>query len=133
MRRALLLLTAVVALGVTGCPHDEVQDTITLFSQTVAPPARTATLVSTDVVHTVEMSQGVVLAIGCWDTCKGTCEGPIFTVSDETVADVRPVFRASATYPTWVIVAKSAGSATIQVANACATQTYTLTVTNDQP
>jgi len=133
MRRALVLCTLAVALGATGCPVDNPPDTITLYTVTVAPPARTATLVSTDLEHTVQMSQGVALAISCWDTCKGSCESPTFAVSDSAVADVRPVFRSTGGNATWVIVAKSAGTAQIQVTDACAEQTYSLTVTNDQP
>jgi hypothetical protein len=133
MRRALVLLGAAVALGLTGCPDDKLPDAITLYGVTVAPPARTATLVSNDIEHTVQMSQGVALAFSCWDTCKGSCEGPVFTVGDPAIADVRPVFRSAGGYPAWVIVAKTAGATTIRVTNACAEQTYSLTVTDDQP
>ena len=133
MRRALVLCTLAVALGATGCPEDNPPHTITLYSVTVAPPARTATLVSTDLEHTVQMSQGVALAISCWDTCTGGCESPTFSVSAPAVADVRPVFRAAGGYATWVIVAKTAGTAQIHVTDACAEQAYSLTVTNDQP
>ncbi len=130
MRRALAVLAIVV--GAAGCP-DERQDTVTLYSVTVAPPARTALLVSSETEHTVQMSRGVALAIGCWDTCKGSCVGPSFEVGDPAVAEVRPVFRSSGGYPTWVIVARTAGATTIRVATACAEQTYALTVADGQP
>jgi hypothetical protein len=133
MRRALVLLAAAALLGLTGCPPEKLPDTITLYGVTVAPPARTAALVSDDIEHTVQMSQGVVFAVSCWDTCTGSCEGPVFTVSDPAVAEVRPVFRSSGGYPAWVVVAKTAGTAQIRVTNACAEQAYNLTVTDDQP
>lgn len=129
MRRALVVLA--VALGATGCPEDPPPE-IRLYTVTVAPPARTAILVSNETEHSIQMSRGVALAIGCWDSCKGSCESPSFEVSDPAVADVRPVFRSSGAYPTWVIVAKSAGAATIRVATACAEQVYGLGVADDQ-
>ena len=128
MRPALVLLAAAVALVTTGCPQDPVPDTIGLYAVTTAPPARTALLVSTDLDHHVEMSRGVALGIGCWDTCKGSCESPTFEVTDTAIATVRPVFRSSGGYPTWVVVAKTPGTTQLRVANACAEQVYGLTV-----
>jgi hypothetical protein len=133
MRPALALVALVVALGTAGCPEDPLPDTIQLYTVTVAPPARTATLVNDDLEHSVTMSRGVALAIGCWDTCKGSCVGPTFTVTDPAVADIRPVYRSSGGYPTWVLVAKTAGSTQVKVATACAEQVYGLTVADDQP
>jgi hypothetical protein len=133
MRPALRLCGAAVVLLAAGCPVDTVTKQINLYTITVAPPARTATLVSNDLEHSVALSRGVALAIGCWDSCKGSCENPTFEVTDPAVATIRPVFRASGAYPTWVLVAKSAGMTQIRVATACAEQVYGLTVADDQP
>jgi hypothetical protein len=57
---------------------------------------------------------------------------PTFEVGDSAIADVRPVYRTSGGYPTWVLVAKSSGLTQIKVANACAEQVYGLTVADDQ-
>jgi hypothetical protein len=132
MTRALLPLVLAVALLAGGCPEDPLPDTIQLYTITVAPPARTATLVSNDLEHRLEMSRGVALAIGCWDTCKGSCVAPTFEVGDPAIAEVRPVYRAAGGYPTWVLVAKTAGLTQVKVANACAEQVYGLTVADDQ-
>lgn len=132
MRPALALFALAAALGTTGCPQDPVPESIQLYTITVAPPARTATLVSGELDHRVDLSRGVALAIGCWDTCKGSCESPTFEVGDPAIADVRPVFRSSGGYPTWVLVAKSAGMTQIKVVTACAEQVYGLTVADDQ-
>ena len=133
MRPALALLALAMALGTAGCPEDPLPETIQLYTITVAPPGRTATLVSNELEHRVDMSRGVALAIGCWDTCKGSCVSPTFEVTDPAITDIRPVFRASGGYPTWVLVAKSAGMTQIRVATACAEQVYGLTVADDQP
>jgi hypothetical protein len=133
MRPALLVCAAGVALLAAGCPDNTATKTVELYTVTVAPPARKANLVSNELDHRVELSRGVALAIGCWDSCKGSCESPTFEITDATIADVRPVFRASGGYPTWVLVAKTAGMTQLRVATACAEQVYGLTVADDQP
>ncbi len=130
MTRAPLLLVGALALLAAGCPEDpEVPDTIDLYSVTVAPPGRTATLTSDKLLgHQLTITRGVALAFSCWDSCKGACVGPAFEVDDPTLAEVRPVFRASGGYPTWVVLAKASGATQLRVTDACAEQVYGLTV-----
>jgi hypothetical protein len=132
MRPALGALALVVVAATSGCPQKEYPDEIQLYTMTVAPPARAATMVNGELEHSVTMSRGVALAIGCWDTCKGSCVGPTFTVADPAIAEVRPVFRSAGGYPTWVVIAKAAGSTELKVANGCAERVYGLTVADDQ-
>ena len=133
MTRALLPLLGALALCATGCPEDPVTPEINLYSVTVAPPGRAATLVSDDLQgHEVRMSRGLAFAIGCWNNCKGSCVAPTFEVADPAIAEVRPVYRSAGGYPTWVIVAKSSGTTQLTVADTCAQQAYGLVVADDQ-
>jgi hypothetical protein len=137
MRRRGATLAAAAALCAgallgAGCPDNSLPPEVEVYSVTTAPPARTAVVVNQEGDHHIQMSRGVALGLGCWDNCKGSCEAPTFSVADTEVAAVRSVFRSSG-YPTYVLVAKTAGRTEVTVSTACASQVYQLTVADDQP
>jgi len=110
-----------------GCPPPS-EPTIEVYAVTAAPPARTAAIVTSDEEHTITISRGVALAMACWDSCRGACDSPTFTVGNPEVVSVRPASRPSTTGATWVLVAAAAGETSLTVRSACAEEVYAVNV-----
>ncbi len=127
-----ILCTLLVALA--GCPSDDPpQPRVELYGITKPPPASTGTI-ETDYfedIHQIELSQGVALAARCWESCDtvyGACAAPKFSVADATLLDVRPVYHLNGGDGEVVLVAKRAGTTTVNVASTCGVQTYVVRV-----
>jgi len=112
-------------------PQDPLPDTLTLYTMTVAPPARTAKLVDSDTSTPWPCRAAWRSPSAAGAAARATARADLHG-GRPAIADVRPVFRSSGGYPTWVIVAKTAGVTQLQVADACAAQAFSLTVADDQ-
>lgn len=124
--RAVLLGLVPCATLLAGCPTT---DEIALGQTTDAPPTQTAYLSndSNGDGYYVVMSPGVAMGVRCWDSCTNTCDGATLTSSDAAVLSIIEVDPAL-TSPRFVLTSRQAGTTLLEVASACATQTYSVTV-----
>ncbi len=121
-------------LFLLGCPDPPAGPTamVRLYPITMAPPALTASVVSTREVHTVELSPGAAIAVQCWDNCPSPtgaiCQGLSVTAEDPNVE----IHEASehGGRPTFVLVGASPGSTQLELRTGCATQVYDVRVVN---
>lgn len=128
---ALVLLASTLLGGDCNPPND---DEVALYRLTNAPPTRTAEIREDDGRGSparIDLSRGVVLAVGCWDTCDYTCEDPVLTVSDPSVLAVRTVDRLTAVRPDLALIAIQPGTTNLTVETECARKTYLVQVADD--
>ena len=129
-RYAFLLLCSA---GLFGCPQQDHEAEVALVAETGAPPTLSAELVHSDEVHTIRMSEGVAMAVNCWDYCTPrprnarSCSGFEVTSDNKDVITVREAFRANGK-PTFVLSAAQPGIATVTAHTACGSQAYTAKV-----
>jgi hypothetical protein len=126
MRRALLALPALLALALAGCPDPSTEKDISIWSSSYAPPSRVGKVTSTDEERSIQISRGLALAIGCWDTCDYGCVSPTFTAANPELLTVRPVYSSYGS--SYVILAKAAGTTTLTISDSCASVDYAVTV-----
>ena len=119
-------------VSTVGCPSEErAEPHIELYGITKPPPASTGTITTTDDVHAIELSQGVALAVRCWESCEdtyGACATPKLVVDDGTLLGIRPVYRLAGGDGELVLVAKRAGTTTLHVTSTCGSQSYLVRV-----
>lgn len=125
------LLGLLLALSASACPGEEDTEVVEIYALTAAPPARTATITNTEEVHRVELSSGVAIAFGCWESCEYECVVPEFVVSDPSLVEIRPIFRLRGGSAAWVMIGKSPGSTQLVVRTACTNQAYSVQIEGD--
>ena len=79
MKRALLLL-ALLLPALVGCGP-------TLAAQSSPPPGRIASFEPNDDHYDLDLSQGVAIAISCYD--DGPCKNVVVSTDDEAIVDVK--------------------------------------------
>jgi hypothetical protein len=122
-----LPLALLAALALAGCPDPESSEDISIYAITSAPSFQKADVVSDDEERSVTMTAGVALAVSCWDTCDYSCENATLVAGNPDLLGVRLVYRRSG-YPGWALLARAAGTTTLTVTTACASQVYDVTV-----
>ena len=124
----LLIVTASVA-----CQEVELQPL------TNAPPTREASVDTPN--HRVRLSEGVALAVRCWDTCDSNCRGARVTASNPRVR-VHRAYRLADLNPdpysqgynnnkesVFVLLGQERGESSVKVESSCGSQTYSVSVT----
>ena len=124
MTTAALLALAALA----GCePEPDLVELVNLSS----PPFASTASIETDRerdVYVVELSVGVALAVGCWDSCypDQVCK---LTTADPEKLGVRPLYHlGSSLEDDFVLVAQRVGMTSLRVDSACASQEYVVRV-----
>ena len=121
MNRLLACMWTVIAVALifwaSGCGP-------VLSSQSAPPPGRTASFDSNDGHYDLDISQGVAIAISCYD--DGPCKDVVIATEDESIADVRgasvtataerdPYTYRTLTPASIVIVGKAPGKTRVKV------------------
>ena len=131
-RETYVAASALFALLVlSGCPQTR---EIALTAETGPPPGKLARLIHDDyepVEYSVTMSKGVVMTVDCWDSCDYYCKTITITPDDSSVVAIRPVFRLGGATTEHLLLAGEPGTTRLTVSNACATQSYDVTVLAD--
>ncbi len=123
---------ALVVVALSGCP--EFAPEVALLASTAPPPSRTARIDHRDVAEgpsTLTISNGVVMRLGCWDSCDYTCEQPVITSADPGIVQVRPTYGLAGSSIGYVLVATAPGSTRLTVATDCAEHEYAVTVVDE--
>ena len=127
-------LSAVMLLTLSACPSSSPESVVYLRQITAAPVSLVA-----EVNHpfesqpTIRLSEGAVMGVSCTEGCyddndtRSQCQGVIVTVSPSTLASVRTAYVPSSREP-HVLIGQEAGSGTVTVSTACASNTYQITV-----
>jgi len=132
MRFALLTVSGLLALALAGCP-EPTDDEIELYAFTGAPPGRTATVTNLydPDEHDIDITRGVTIGVGCWDTCDYYCQDPTVTSGDDSLIRIRKVYRASTTTTQFVLIAVATGNTQVTVRTACAERIYPVHILED--
>jgi hypothetical protein len=118
-------VTALLALAtVVGC-DPTYPDTIALDALTSPPFGSKGSITTNETLDSfhVNMSVGVALAAGCWDSCYEE-ELCTVTAANPAVLGVRPLYRIGATGNQFVLVAQTVGATMLHVETQCAARDY---------
>jgi hypothetical protein len=123
------LLAALLALALAGCP-EEAEDEIEIYAFTAAPVGLTAAVRNQydPPLHDVQITSGVTIAVGCWDSCDYTCVAPTLVSADPGVLRVQPLYRATSSATQFVLIAVAPGSTHVTVRTDCAEASYAVEV-----
>jgi hypothetical protein len=129
MRWAMYPLAGLLAAALSGCPEPSEPD-IEIYSITGAPVGRTARVhnVVDPPAHDIQITRGVAVAVGCWDSCDYTCQAPTLTSADDSVVRVRQLYRAASSATQFVLVAVAPGTTEVTVETGCARRSYPVSV-----
>ncbi len=132
MRWTGIVFAALVVAMLAGCPDPSDPD-VELYAITSAPVGRTASVRNEydPTAHDVEMTRGVAVGVGCWDSCDYYCVAPSVSSSDEGVVRVKEIYRANSTAKQFVLIAVAPGNAQVVVSTVCAQKTYPVHVLED--
>lgn len=132
MRWAVVSLAILAVTALAGCPDPDDPD-VELYAFTSAPVGRTATVRNQydPEAHDIEMTRGVAVGVGCWDSCDYYCVAPSVSSSDEGVVRVKEVYRANTTTKQFVLIAVAPGNAQVVVSTLCAQKSYPVHVLED--
>lgn len=134
-RHRLLLVALPLLLTAVACQEVELQPL------TNAPPTREASVDEKN--HRVRLSEGVALAVRCWDSCDVNCRGAKVTSASPNIR-VHRAYRLTELGQTdpynqgyqpdkqreevFVLVGQEVGEARVKVSSSCSSQEYKVAI-----
>lgn len=127
------ILTLLALSSLAACEPEI--DTVELVTLSNAPFASKASIESNTVsdAYVIELSVGVAVAVGCWDSCypAQVCK---LTSEEPEKLGVRPLYHVGNTSADdYVLVAQTIGPTTLHVESACASQDYVVRIVARAP